>query len=327
MTFPPRPAHFRALAAGAALGVTLGLGCTAQAQPPVTVVRDAPRDAAVTAVSAAPSVDVLKAQAIEAMKAGEFDLTQRLIHQAAAVGQDAALDRMADWVAEFGEQREAFLAQRLKSYGEQVEKAQALVDAGQDAYALSFAAEAMARTDDKDAFRALPWVERLTARAVALADQYEAGEQWTKALRVFSNLASIDPANAQWKGEQKDAIRRVRLLALYAPDALKALQEAEKGDLKAVEAVIKPINERIEAEKKAAKGEAADAGADPATRPTAAVEAGTNPAQLDPDAKAQAVESVVAEGDRRPTLTRSRRARPARTPTCSASTGRRPSRA
>ena len=307
MTFPPRPTYFRALAWSAALGVTLGLGCSAQAQPPLGTAPSTPtvgRATAVADASPATSVDALKAQAIEAMKAGEFDLTQRLIHQAARVGQDPAMDRMADWVAQFGAQREAFLAQRRRSYDEQAEKSRALIDAGQDAYALSFASVAMAYTDDKDAFRALPWVEQLTARAVELAGKYESGEQWTKALRVFSNLASIDPANLQWKAEQKDAIRRVRLLALYTPDALKSLQEAEADDLKQVEQVVKPISERYEAEKKArAAAEGADGTVDstadassPATRPAADL-AGPNPAQLDPDAKAQAAESVAATGD------------------------------
>src|SRR5205807_1707301 len=95
----------------------------------------------------------------------------------------------------------------------------------------------------KTAFRAEGWVDNLVKSTVALADKYEASEQWLKALRVYQDLGAIEPSKPEWKDRLKLAMRRIRLLALYAPDTLKQIQEAEAKDRAVVEALLKPATQ------------------------------------------------------------------------------------
>ena len=84
------------------------------------------------------------------------------------------------------------------------------------------AAGAYLLADDKKAFRDEPWVDDLiNADRSSKAEEYDNGEQWLKALRLYSDLGSVEPANPLWKEKLKLATRRVRLLALYTPDVLK----------------------------------------------------------------------------------------------------------
>src|SRR5438477_8593764 len=76
-----------------------------------------------------------------------------------------------------------------------------------------------------------------------MAEEYEKGEQWLKALRLYSDLSSIEPAVPQWKDRLKLATRRIRLLALYTPSELKAVQEVEIKSRKEVDKILNPATQ------------------------------------------------------------------------------------
>jgi hypothetical protein len=97
----------------------------------------------------------------------------------------------------------------------------------------------------------------LIARTAAAATEYDEGEQWLKALRLYSDLGSIEPAVPVWKEKLKLATRRVRLLALYSPGVLKDLQKAESKNAEEVEALLKEFD----------RAEAAAEGKPPTTAP------------------------------------------------------------
>src|SRR5437764_4270686 len=46
-------------------------------------------------------------------------------------------------------------------------------------------------------------------------------------MRLYADLSTIQPLTSEWKDRLKLATRRVRLLALYTPDQLKALRDVE----------------------------------------------------------------------------------------------------
>lgn len=189
------------------------------------------------------SVEQLKSEAFKALRGGDFDKSHELLTQAARISDDPVLSQMADWTSRYEAQRVEFASARQKQYEEAVAKVQLLLDNGKDDYAIDEATRAYGLAENKDDFHNEVWVQTLMRKTAAIADQFEAQDQWLKALRVYSDLGSIEPANPQWKEKLKTATRRIRLLALYAPDELKAIQETEIKERAAVDALLNPATQ------------------------------------------------------------------------------------
>src|SRR5439155_20668032 len=60
----------------------------------------------------------------------------------------------------------------------------------------------------------------------------------------------IEPANPEWKDKLKLATRRIRLLALYTPNGIKPLQEAELKEREAVDQILNPTTQPTTAKAK-----------------------------------------------------------------------------
>jgi carboxyl-terminal processing protease len=226
MNLMRRVSH-RALFACLAAAVFSGLVALA------TVVRaDEPQQQVAT-------VQALKTEAFKALKTGKFDRTSELLGQAAQLSRDPQDERMAGWIKNFENQRQEFTAERHKQFDKALRKAKLLISKGKPDYALDWTSASYLLSDDKKAFRNEPWVDELIKKTSAAADDYEKGEHWLKALRLYSDLGSLEPAAPIWKDKLKLATRRVRLLALYTPSALKDLQKAESKDGEEVEQILK----------------------------------------------------------------------------------------
>lgn len=206
------------------------------------------------------TVEQLKTEAYKALRSGQFDRGNELIGRAAEMSSDPQLARMAGWTKSFETQRQEFAAERHKQYEKSVRKVKHLIAKGKSEFALDWAAGAYLLAEDKKAFRAEPWVDQLVKETARRAEAYDEGEQWLKALRLYSDLGSIEPAVPLWKEKLKLATRRVRLLALYAPSVLKDLQKSEEKEVEEVEAILKEFD-RAEDPEAAAK-QAADPLAD-----------------------------------------------------------------
>ncbi len=207
------------------------------------------------------SVDELKIEAIKALKAGQFGKTRELLVKAATIGNDPAITRWADWSTQFESQREGFVSERHKQYEKAIDEVQKLLKAHKDAYVIDYARSAYLLADDKAAFRKLDWVDGIVKKSIELAKEYEAKEQWLKCLRIYSALGSLEPASPEWKDKLKLATRRIRLVALYTPDQLKSLQEAESKDREEVDTVLLPATKpttKTAATKPVAKEDAND---------------------------------------------------------------------
>ncbi|HEV7300593.1 MAG TPA: S41 family peptidase [Tepidisphaeraceae bacterium] len=188
----------------------------------------------------AASVDELKQQAFTAARSGHFEKTNELLATAAKISNDPQLVQMATWAGQFESQRQEFAAERQKQYEKAVEDVHKLLDAGQADYAIDAAARAHSLATDKATFRKEKWVDDLVKRTVTRAEESEQNEQWIKALRLYSDLSSVEPASPEWKSRLKLMTRRVRLLAVYTPDQLKVLQERESKDREAADRVLRP---------------------------------------------------------------------------------------
>ena len=204
------------------------------------------------------SVTKLKTEAFDAARAGQFDRTNELLARAAAISHDPSLARMAEWTNRFESQRKEFAAERRKQYDKEVANVRKLLDNKKDDYAIDVAASAFGLADDKQAFRSEKWVDDLIKQTVRKAEQYDKAEQWLRSLRLYSDLAAVEPANPLWKERLKAVTRRVRLLALYTPDTLKVLQDADSKDRDEVKALLKSDEDKDKNGKDEKKKDAAE---------------------------------------------------------------------
>lgn len=188
-------------------------------------------------------VEQLKVEAFKEIRGGHFEHSNELLARAAALSHDPAVEQMAAWTQNFEAQREEFATERHKQYDKEVAEVQLLQKNDKPDYAVDTAARAYLLADDKKAFRTEPWVDELVKGAVDRAEQYDQSEQWIKALRLYSDLAAIEPAAPEWKDKLKLATRRVRLLALYTPEILKSLQDSESKDREEVDRLLHPTTQ------------------------------------------------------------------------------------
>jgi carboxyl-terminal processing protease len=215
-----------------ALGLALAAG-TAAVAVPMLVHADQP------APQQLATVDQLKAEAFKALKLGQFDRTSELLTRASAGANDPQLTQMAQWTKAFEDQRQTFVTERHKQFDKAVGDVKVLLKNKKDDYALDYAARAYLLADDKKAFRNEKWIDDLVKETIELARQHEAKEQWLKALRLYSDLSSVDPATPEWKDKLKVSTRRIRLLAMYNPEEFRKIQEQESNDRESIDVFVK----------------------------------------------------------------------------------------
>lgn len=189
------------------------------------------------------SVEQLKLQAFQAFKGGEFDRTSELLSQAASISQDPSLTRMSEWIHQFQTQRQGYVQERRKGFDKAVADVKLLLDEKRDGFAIDRAKDAYLLADDKDAFRKEAWVDALVRETTQMAAEAEKDEHWLKALRLYSDLGAIEPANPEWKERLKLATRRIRLLAVYTPDDFKLLQDVEVAEREQVDQILNPTTQ------------------------------------------------------------------------------------
>ncbi len=129
---------------------------------------------------------------------------------------------MAAWTNQFETQRQGFVAERRKAYDKAVSEVELLLKNHKESYAIDLASRAYLLADDKKAFRVEPWVDTLVAARSRWPTKPRRRAAWLVAMRVYSDLGAIEPANPHVEGKAEVVTRRVRLLAIYTPDSLKA---------------------------------------------------------------------------------------------------------
>ncbi|HEY8667079.1 MAG TPA: S41 family peptidase [Tepidisphaeraceae bacterium] len=189
------------------------------------------------------SVEQLTSDAFKALRGGKFDQSNTLLSRAASISQDPGIKQMANWTNQFETQLQGFQAERHKQYDKAVADVKLLLKHDKADYAIDAAARAFMLADDKNEFTQEPWMRELIEKSEKRAAEYDAHEQWIKALRLYSDLGSVEPANPQWKDKLKLATRRLRLLALYAPGELKAIQKSEGKEREEIDALLHPATQ------------------------------------------------------------------------------------
>jgi carboxyl-terminal processing protease len=186
------------------------------------------------------SVEELKTEAFHAFKDGQFDRSNELLKTAASISPDPATAQMSAWFGQFESQQAGFAAERHKQFDKAVADVHKLLNANKPSFAADRAREAYVLADDKEAFRHEPWVDALVRTTIDAANACEGSQQWFEALRLYSDLGAVEPANPLWKDKLKLATRRIRLVAEYTPDQFRSIQEAEGKQRDEADALLSP---------------------------------------------------------------------------------------
>ncbi len=189
------------------------------------------------------SVKELKAEAAQAIRDGRFARTNELLAKAAELSHSPSDEHAAQWTRHFEDQRQEFDVERQKQCDKATANVKILLAKGHFDYAIDAARGAYLLAKDKESFRHEQWIDKLVKDSIDRAAKYDQNEQWVKSLRIYSDLAAVEPANPEWKEKLKLATRRVRLLALYTPDVLRSLQDADQPERDAVDQLIHPTTQ------------------------------------------------------------------------------------
>lgn len=280
---------------GCVVCLTLGMSCKTS---PSAVAADSP-DSSQTPPAAEPATQPslataygLEEAAVQSARDGDFDQTNQYLERAVQLDHDLEAQQMEKWVAGFEAQRHTFDAQRHDQFLKAEADAKLLLAHKMDSFATDQISEAYLLADNKDSFSREKWVSDLIQESINAADTDESTGLWLKAWRMYQDLSVMQPINPEWKNKLKVVALRLRLLMVYAPDAMKKLEEAEWKDRDAADAILRPATRPSSVAKGAAGhpgSESAEAGA--STRPSFAAGATTEPA----------VQFAQDEGDAAPT--------------------------
>lgn len=191
--------------------------------------------------SAAQSAETLKSKAMDVVRAGKFDEAREFFLQAqSADAADSQLGKLVKWTDEFNAQRQSFLVSRKKEYDKTVGEVNKLLAADKTGFAIAKLADASTLAVDKEQFRKEPWVVGLIEKAKTLGDEYMKTDEQVRALRLYAQLAAIEPDVALWRTNLKNTTRKVHLLALFLPTELKKIQAQDTLDRNEVEKILNP---------------------------------------------------------------------------------------
>ena len=186
------------------------------------------------------SVDQLKTEAFRALFVGNFARGDDLLGRAASQSHDPTLGQMHAWTDTFEGQLKRFADERHKAYDKAMLDVQKMVKADQPDAALDLATRAQLLSDDKTEFHNLPWMRSMIGDAVRRATGYAAADEWLNAMRVYEDLAAVEPASRDWKEQLKSVTRRVRLLSTFAPDRSKKMLDRYLADRLVVDKLLAP---------------------------------------------------------------------------------------
>jgi carboxyl-terminal processing protease len=230
------------LGVGCGVCLTLGMSCKTS---PSAVAADSP-DAAGQVPSAVapttlPSLATpygLETAAVQSAREGEFDQTNNYLLRAVSLNHDSEAQQMQKWVADFESQRQVFDGQRHDQFVKTESDAKLLLSKKMDTFATDQISQAYLLADNKDTFIHEKWVSDLIQESINGADTDEANGLWLKAWKMYQDLSVIQPLNSEWKNKLKVVALRLRLLMVYAPDRMKKLEDAERKERDAADALL-----------------------------------------------------------------------------------------
>ena len=201
----------------------------------------------------------LKTDAFEAVRVGQFERASALLDDAHKLQPDPKVAQMRAWLADYRKRTQLNDAERHKEFEKNVADVRKLSEAKLTLFAYDSLAAAAIYADDKDAFRAEPWVKESLAAMASAATECEGKGDWLSARRLYTDLSAIEPLNPTWRTKINEVSRRLNMLATYAPDRIESAYKADAETRKKALAIVDPEKAAIAATRPAVDEEMNDA--------------------------------------------------------------------
>ncbi len=154
-------------------------------------------------------------QAYEAILKGDYLAGRAALERIADNAADPQVNRTLSWLDRYGEVRGSRETLRGTTYGWHAQQARDALAADKLYLALTFAAQAVAYTEDTDSFLQEDWVRTLRSRALDRAASYVEEEKWSKAHRFYAMLQRVDEKDKEIERLREQAARHARLGIIY----------------------------------------------------------------------------------------------------------------
>ncbi len=183
----------------------------------------------------------LRQSAFNDICAGDFTKGTSLLEQSADILKDSNSRDMAHWTREYQKESQSFSEQRAKQSDQAVTAVHALLAHKMDSFASDEMEVAYLLANDKDVFEKQKWVHEEVDETAKMASKCLDSQQWVRALRLYSDLVAVEPADRQWKEDMHQAARGARLLMIYAPQSFKKMEDSEGKDRLAADVVLRAL--------------------------------------------------------------------------------------
>ena len=194
------------------------------------------------ACSASPAAmpATMPSNVLQAIQSRNWDKVQQAMSERFARAADVSPGEspVGTWVDQYSQLSDKFRADRKKSFDNSVRDTKILLKGGFHDLALDGLASSYLLTEDKGAFVNQGWVKNLIAEAIDSAKTSSDKGEWLKSRRIYDNLSVIEPTQSKWTHAREDAIRRIRLLSRYSPDAFTSVLAEEATYRKAARKLL-----------------------------------------------------------------------------------------
>lgn len=188
--------------------------------------------------------DDLLVSAYETVLRGDYKAGESKVEQLKKEGfAGESLKALEGWLHQYvaTDARRAELRARTLEWN--IEQGRKALEGGKLYLALAFAAQAVAYSDDEQAFGRQEWVRELRRKVLEHAAELEAQAKWTRALAFYVRLERIYGDDKELTEKREHAASHARLEVLYEkPDAVAKRTKDVDEDL--VKQVLFAINER-----------------------------------------------------------------------------------
>ncbi len=168
------------------------------------------------AAVAATAADESLKSAYSAILRGDYETGQAAIGRLLESGKPPEqVEQVNNWLDSYQNVVSSREQLRQQTFEWNVEQAAEQFKEGKVYLALSFAAQASAYTDDKQAFAASALIRELRPKVLSAAEQYAQSERWAKAHAFYMLLHRIDEKDKEVESLRERAARHARLELIY----------------------------------------------------------------------------------------------------------------
>jgi carboxyl-terminal processing protease len=160
---------------------------------------------------------------VDFVSRGEFGQATDTIHKIDS--EDATTERVRAWLDEFNAKREARRELDAADFEKYVGYAKARIDREEYHLALRWVLHAADCAEERDAFLAESWVQKLVNDALAAASTMREEREWRDAWRIYSYLGLIFEREPRYEKLEREVLTHLRYESMFKEDSKSKWEE------------------------------------------------------------------------------------------------------